>query len=169
MVGLAVLSGLRRGELFALRWKDIDESGRRLSVRESVYDGMFGTPKTEAGVRQIPLSGAAFGLVLTWKAKAKSSDPESLVFGTRLGTPIGPNNVLRRAVSPGLRSAGIASHDMADFFGERIRRGRTRRSVPGKVTAQVMGHANVDNRRSTCTRRRLTVQCGRRLNAWGVN
>ena len=38
MVGLAVLSGLRRGELFALRWKDIDEQKRLLTVREAVYD-----------------------------------------------------------------------------------------------------------------------------------
>ena len=39
LVGLAILSGLRRGELFALRWKDIDEQARLLTVREAVYDG----------------------------------------------------------------------------------------------------------------------------------
>jgi len=55
MVGLAILSGLRRGEVFALRWKDIDEGAGLLTVREAVYDGTFSTPKTEAGVRQIPL------------------------------------------------------------------------------------------------------------------
>ena len=38
MVGLAILSGLRRGELFALRWQDIDEGSRVLTVREAVYD-----------------------------------------------------------------------------------------------------------------------------------
>jgi integrase len=67
MVGLAILSGLRRGELFALRWRDIDQDGQRLTVRESVYDGQFGTPKTEAGVRQIPLSAPAFSLISEWK------------------------------------------------------------------------------------------------------
>src|SRR5262249_8908871 len=59
MVGLAILTGLRRGELFALRWRDIDEQARLLTVREAVYDGVFSTPKTDAGVRQIPLSGAS--------------------------------------------------------------------------------------------------------------
>jgi hypothetical protein len=34
------------------------------TVREAVYDGTFGTPKTEAGRRQIPLSEAALGLLL---------------------------------------------------------------------------------------------------------
>ena len=56
MVGLALLSGLRRGEIFALRWRDIDEQSRLLTVREAVYNGVFATPKTEAGARQIPLS-----------------------------------------------------------------------------------------------------------------
>jgi integrase len=47
MVGLAILSGVRRGELFALCWQDIDERQRVRTVREAVYDGSFGTPKTE--------------------------------------------------------------------------------------------------------------------------
>jgi integrase len=72
MVGLAILSGLRRGELFALRWKHIDEQARLLSVREAVYDGVFDTPKSEAGSRQIPLSTAARELVLEWKARRQT-------------------------------------------------------------------------------------------------
>lgn len=36
MTALALLSGLRRGELFALRWRDLDEDERMLHVRETV-------------------------------------------------------------------------------------------------------------------------------------
>jgi integrase len=61
MVGLAVLTGLRRGELFALRWRNIDEEAKVLTVREAVYDGTFDTPKTEAGSRQLPLPIRLFG------------------------------------------------------------------------------------------------------------
>ena len=100
MVGLALLSGLRRGELFALRWKDIDEHARVLTVREAVYDGTFATPKTRAGSRQIPLSDTALRLMAEWKTLANNANPEALVFGTRLGKPLSPNNVLRRSIFP---------------------------------------------------------------------
>jgi integrase len=87
MVGLAILSGLRRGELFALRWRDIDEEARTLTVREAVYDGTFSTPKTEAGLRQIPLSDAALGFIGEWKRHAGRTAAEALVFATRTAIP----------------------------------------------------------------------------------
>ena len=100
MVGLAILSGLRRGELFALRWQDIDEASRVLTIREAVYDGVFDTPKTEAGIRQLPLSDAALGFIRGWKDRAGRSDAGDLVFATSTGKAISPNNVLRRAIFP---------------------------------------------------------------------
>lgn len=142
MVGLAILSGLRRGELFALRWKDIDERGRLLTVREAVYDGTFSTPKTEAGVRQIPLSPSAVQLMADWKGD-ETPGLEDLVFSTRSGGPISPNNVLRRAIFPACDRLKLPRATWLTFR-------RTYSSwshdkgVPGKVIAQMMGHANVD-------------------------
>jgi integrase len=100
MVSLALLSGLRRGELFALRWRDLNEQARMLTVREAVYEGCFDTPKTAAGIRQIPLSDGALRLVSDWKARAKRTEPEALVFSTWSGKPISPNNVLRQQIFP---------------------------------------------------------------------
>jgi integrase len=143
MVGLAILSGLRRGELFALRWQDIDEDGRVLSVREAVYDGAFDTPKTEAGLRQIPLSGAALRFISEWKEHVRTTNPDGLVFSTRTGNSISPNNVLRRAIFPACEALGLRHATWLTFR-------RTYSSwshaigVPGKVVAQLMGHANVD-------------------------
>jgi integrase len=143
MVGLALLSGLRRGELFALRWKDLDADAKCLTVREAVYDGQFGTPKTEAGQRTIPLSEAALMLIEEWKRRVKKTDPERLVFSTRGGTPISPNNVLRRAIFPACDKLELKRATWLTFR-------RTYSSwshvqgVPGKVVAQLMGHANVD-------------------------
>jgi len=143
MVGLAILSGLRRGELFALRWKDIEEHARLLTVREAVYDGTFGTPKTKAGFRQIPLSDTALRLVVEWKAHAGNANPEALVFGTRLGNPISPNNVLRRSIFPVCDQLGLP-HATWLTFRRTYSSWSHDKGVPGKVVAQLMGHANVD-------------------------
>jgi integrase len=143
MVGLAVLSGLRRGEFFALRWKDIDEHAGVLTVRESVYDGTFGTPKTEAGSRQIPLSGRATELIVSWKAHAANTEPDALVFGTRVGTPISPNNVLRRSILPACKRLGLPRATWLTFR-RTYSSWSDDKGVPGKVVAQLMGHANVD-------------------------
>ncbi len=144
MVGLAMLTGLRRGELFALRWGDFDETSRTLAVGQAVYEGSFDTPKTEAGVRELPLAGSALSLLDAWKkARAKRVAPDALIFSTRSGKPISPNNVLRRWVFPACddlkfrratwltfrRTYSSWSHDQG---------------VPGKVVAQLMGHAKVD-------------------------
>ena len=81
-------SGLRRGERFALRWRDFEESDRLLLVREEVYEGRFDTPKAEAGVRQIPLSDAAVPLVADWGGRAEHTEPDALLFSTASGKPI---------------------------------------------------------------------------------
>ena len=63
MTGVALLTGLRRGELFALRWKVLDLEAGQLLVQEAVYEGAFGTPKTMAGARALPLSEGAVVLL----------------------------------------------------------------------------------------------------------
>jgi integrase len=139
----ALLSGLRRGELFALRWKDLDEQMRVLHVREAVYEGTFDTPKTEAGLRKIPLCEAALQCIAEWRQHVNKTDPEQLVFSTRSGRPISPNNVLRRWVFPACVALKLPNATWLTFR-------RTYSSwlhdkhVPAKVVAQLLGHARVD-------------------------
>jgi integrase len=142
MVGLAILSGLRRGEVFALRWRDVDETARVLTVREAVYDGRFSTPKTEAGARQVPLSATALGLVKAWHG-GRTMEPGELMFSTRSGAPIAPNNVLRRAVFPACDRLGLPRATWLTFR-RTYSSWSHEKGVPGKVLAQLMGHAHVD-------------------------
>jgi integrase len=143
MAGLAMLSGLRRGELFALRWRDVNESARCLMVREAVYEGTFDTPKTEAGVRQIPLSDTATRLLADWRGRAKDAAPDALMFSTWSGKPISPNNVLRQQVFPACAALGLKRVTWLT-----LRRTYSswahEKGVPGKVVAQLMGHTKVD-------------------------
>lgn len=143
LVGLALLSGLRRGELFALRWRDLDEPLRAVNVRTAVYEGVFDDPKTMASLRTIPLPDAALQLLLAWRIRAKKTASDELIFATVSGKPISPNNILRRWVWPACEAAGLPRVTWLTFR-------RTYSSwahdkgVPAKVLAQIMGHNKVD-------------------------
>jgi len=58
IVLLATMTGLRIGEILALRWKRINFIGETLVVAETCFMGHFGTPKTRASRREVPLSPA---------------------------------------------------------------------------------------------------------------
>jgi len=142
MVGLVLFTGLRRGELFALRWKSVDEPARCLTISEGVYEGHFDSPKTAAGIRRIPLSDPALKLLVDWKSQAKRTDAESLVFSTRSGKPISPNNILCRFVFPVCESLGLP-HATWLTFRRTYSSWAHVKGVPQKVIAELMGHSNV--------------------------
>jgi integrase len=142
MAGLAILTGLRRGELFALRWQDLDLAERSLTVREAVYEGIFGTPKTEAGLRRVPLSVAATRLIETWQRRVTPVEPEALVFATWSGKPISPNNVLKHIVAAA-KVLGLPTISWLTFR-RTYSSWAHEKGVPGKVVATLMGHAKVD-------------------------
>ena len=140
---MGLLTGLRRGELFALRWRAVDLDAGLLQVSEAVYEGAFGTPKTAAGLRALPLSPGAVALLRSWRERVNRREPDDLMFGTGSGKPISPNNVLRRWVFPACEALGLARASWLTFR-------RTYSSwahehgIPGKVVAELMGHAKVD-------------------------
>ena len=49
------MTGLRVGELLALRWQDIDFEKGFFSVRQTVYEGHFDVPKSKRSKRTLPL------------------------------------------------------------------------------------------------------------------
>jgi len=53
---LLLLTGLRIGELLALRWSNVNLTARLIEVRETVYEGHFTRPKPGAVFVQFPLA-----------------------------------------------------------------------------------------------------------------
>ena len=70
---IALHTGMRRGEILALQWKDVDFENNEISVTKSVaYQGdrpFIKTPKTEAGTRVVPLLAPLKELFLTIKKR----------------------------------------------------------------------------------------------------
>jgi integrase len=102
---LLVLTGLRVGELLALRWRNIDLALGWLRVRETVYEGRFDDPKSKRSKRTVPLG--AKGIELLSAFKPQCIDPDALVFPTRRGTPFCRRNLLKRQLAPTCKRLGI--------------------------------------------------------------
>jgi integrase len=89
------------------------------------------------------LSDAALQVIAEWKRHVKKTEPDSLVFSTRSGKPISPNNVLRRWIFP-VREAHGLPHSTWLTFRRTYASWSHDQGVPGKVVAELMGHAKVD-------------------------
>jgi integrase len=152
LVVIAVLTGLRIGELLALRWKHVDFAHDAIHVRETVYEGHFGTPKTKSGRRDVPMSQPVREALLAQPRAATGADSETLIFASRNGTPLNAKNLLRRVLQPACRERGLPvvgwhsfRHTHATLLGEVGESLRTAQAILGhsdlKTTLNVYTHA----------------------------
>jgi integrase len=136
IIRVAVATGLRRGELLNLRWRDVDFQERAVHVRNR--DGF----KTKGGSeRRVPLRGDALDALREMHA-ASDPLPTDRVFTDRKGKPVRPGRVSRRFKA----MARLAKLD------ERIHFHSLRHTcaswlamqgVPMRVIQEVMGHSTV--------------------------
>src|SRR3954454_5283523 len=93
----AVITGLRQGELVALRWRDIDWGAGRLRVRLNYVRGEFGTPKSHRSSRSVPLAGRLAEELRRHQGTSHYTADEDLVFGhPQLGSPLDRSKLLKR-------------------------------------------------------------------------
>jgi integrase len=110
LILLACVTGLRRGELFGLKWEDVDFNGAEIRVVRSVVDQVEGPPKTLASRRPIPMSSELSLSLEKWRKQTSYSSPGDWVFASpqALGNkPYWPDAVLKRHVLPAAERAGI--------------------------------------------------------------
>jgi integrase len=108
IVALALSTGMRRGELLALQWGDIDLDGATLRIERSLEEtnaGLrFKSPKTKRGRRNISLPAGAVALLRAHKVQLLelrfalglgAIKPETLVFSTIEGGLVRPRNLTK--------------------------------------------------------------------------
>ena len=105
VVLVAVSTGLRIGEILALRWKRIDLLRNTIEVAETYSSGEFGPPKTRSSRRTIPIS-TSLGEVFK-RLRPPNCEPEGLVFATSKGTPLNPKNLYNRELAPACDELGL--------------------------------------------------------------
>jgi len=67
IVLLAGSTALRRGELFGLRWEDIDFKQQLVLVTHSIFQNVEGEPKTAASRKPVPLPAIVIEELRTWR------------------------------------------------------------------------------------------------------
>src|SRR5439155_19250756 len=82
MVLMAVGTGLRRSELFALKWKDVDFAANHLSVTRSIVSQVVGVCKTEASQKPVPLHESLAQALLEWHRHTSFRKREDWVFAS---------------------------------------------------------------------------------------
>lgn len=149
---LALCLGLRRGELLGLRWEHIDMKAGVLEVTQSLQrvagELRFVSPKTETSERTVPLPGiciaALAGHFERQQAERAATDDwqdHGLVFPTRIGTPMEPDN-LRRSWGRISKAAGIENvrfHDSRHTCVSLL----LDLQVPPHVVRDIVGHSDI--------------------------
>jgi integrase len=105
IASLLAMTGLRIGELLALRWQDIDFDKGSFSVRQTVYEGHFDVPKSKRSKRTLPLGPVCAQILAS--LRKPGVEPSALVFSTRNGSPLSRRNLLNRQLKPACKSLGL--------------------------------------------------------------
>jgi len=139
----AAFTGLRRGELIALRWRDVDFSGDAIRVRASFAGGHPTTPKS-GKVRAVPMAPEVASALASLGQRELFTGDDDLVFPGEVGSYL-DGSALRRRYGAALERAGLRPlrfHDLRHTFGTRMI------SVADIVRVQEwMGHADIQTTR----------------------
>ncbi|MBZ9752769.1 site-specific integrase [Deinococcus sp. HMF7604] len=150
---LALMTGLRRGELLGLRWQDVDEAEGKLHIRQNLvivnHRPQFIDPKTARSRRSVHVAaetmavlGHQRGHVVAMKGKAGARwEDHDLVFPSSVGTPLGTYTLnrtwwglIKQAELPRIRF-----HDLRHTYASLA----LAQKISPKVVSERLGHANV--------------------------
>jgi integrase len=103
---LAILGGLRPGEIFGLKWGHLAET--HADIRQRVYRGVIDSPKSTRSIRKAALSAGLMADIRAWKEISLNPSDDAWVFPSETGkTPLGRDNVWRRKIGPKLNAVGL--------------------------------------------------------------
>ena len=157
----ALYTGLRRGEVLALKWTDFDENENTIEItktlgRVKTFDTTkgkttlsVGSPKTESSCRTVPLVNSAIALLKRHKQEQENYKSfvgeyyhdQNLIFSSSTGGYIDPGNLNRKLkkVAKNVGLSNISSHAMRHTFATR----GLEAGVSLKAMQEFLGHSSI--------------------------
>ena len=139
----AAMSGLRQGELLALRWRDVDWEASRIRVRRNYVRGHWVTPKSTAGSRAVPLIDMVAGELDRHFKRSAYQGEDDLVFAHPEKGTVLCYSALNRRFKKALKEAGVRPvrfHDLRHTFGTCI---AAKGKVAPRTLQEWMGHSDL--------------------------
>jgi integrase len=146
MVTLAGSTGVRRSELIALTWADINTATLEVQIIRSCVRNRFGKTKTEASRRPLPLHPAVLQALLNWKSQSLYVADNDFLFPSirkNGGQPLSPDSLLKRSLRPALQRAGITEKIIGwHSFRHSLATNLRAMGVDIKVAQELLRHTN---------------------------
>jgi integrase len=141
LVRLAAYAGLRRGEIVALRWRDVDFHGHKIIVHRALSGETEVRSTKSRRSRQVPLPDQAAAALNRLYQRCEFTGPDDYVFASRLGRRLDPS-ALRRRYERARNAAALEPlrfHDLRHTYGSLLVAGGI--DLPSVKAA--MGHSHI--------------------------
>lgn len=145
LVLLDAATGIRRGELLALKWEDVDFERLELKVTRSIFHQVVGRCKTETSQKPVPLDALVAEVLRQWQASTSYKAPQDWIFASPVMNgkqPYWPEQLMRRYIQPAARRAGITKrigwHTFRHSFSTLLKAN----GEDVKVVQELLRHAN---------------------------
>lgn len=142
LITLAVMSGMRQGEIMGLKWTDIDWFNCQVHVKRTYNHEHFYEPKSEASRRSIGLGPSVISELKKWKIACPYTELD-LIFPNEVGKPMDANGLFKREFKATLRRAKIKDirfHDLRHTFASLL---IDQGEHPKYIQSQ-MGHSSIN-------------------------
>ncbi len=141
LIRVAAYTGLRRGELVTLRWRDVDFPRQKMTVRRSLSGTVEATSTKSRRAREVPLPDQAAAAFDRLSRRRDFTAPDEYVFVTRFGRRIDPS-ALRRRYERARDAAGLEPlrfHDLRHTYGSLLVAG----GIDLASVKAAMGHSRI--------------------------
>jgi integrase len=146
MVLLIGSTGLRRSEMIALTWSDLNIRTMEVNVLRSCVRNRIGKTKTEASCRPVPLHLVVLNALLEWRAQSPyAADLDFLFPSTRFKDekPLSPDSILEKSIRSALARIGVVGKQIGwHSFRHSLATNLRSLGVDIKVAQELMRHSS---------------------------